>query len=117
MKNYNKIVVLSLLFLIIFSFSGCSIQKVEEEKGSVTPNLPKQDIKKTDIDSDGDGLFDNEEKEYGTDINRSDTDSDGLTDFEEVINWKTDPLVLDTDGDGYSDGQEVEGGYNPLGSG
>jgi hypothetical protein len=42
-----------------------------------------------------------------------DSDQDGLTDQEEKA-IGTDPLKADTDGDGYSDGKEVESGYNPL---
>lgn len=42
-----------------------------------------------------------------------DTDNDGLTDEDEII-YGTDPHNRDTDGDGYPDGEEVAGGYNPL---
>src|SRR4030042_1404389 len=42
-------------------------------------------------DSDQDGLSDDEEKAYGTDVNNR-----------------------DTDGDGYTDGVEVKSGYDPL---
>lgn len=42
-----------------------------------------------------------------------DSDQDGLTDQEEHM-IGTDPYNADTDGDGYSDGKEVESGYNPL---
>lgn len=42
-----------------------------------------------------------------------DSDQDGLTDQEEKM-IGTDPLNPDTDGDGYSDGEEVSSGYNPL---
>ncbi len=42
-----------------------------------------------------------------------DSDQDGLTDQEEHM-IGTDPYKADTDGDGYSDGKEVESGYNPL---
>ena len=42
-----------------------------------------------------------------------DSDQDGLTDQEERT-IGTDPGRADTDGDGYSDGKEVESGYNPL---
>ncbi|MFA6193421.1 MAG: hypothetical protein WC726_00960 [Parcubacteria group bacterium] len=42
-----------------------------------------------------------------------DSDQDGLTDQEEKA-IGTDSLKADTDGDGYSDGKEVESGYNPL---
>lgn len=43
------------------------------------------------LDSDQDGLSDDEEKAYGTDVNNR-----------------------DTDGDGYTDGVEVKSGYDPL---
>jgi hypothetical protein len=42
-----------------------------------------------------------------------DSDQDGLTDQEEKM-IGTDLSKADTDGDGYSDGKEVESGYNPL---
>lgn len=68
-------------------------------------------------DSDNDGLSDQEESTYGTDISLPDTDSDGLFDREEIKIYETDPLNPDTDGDGYLDGDEVKSGYNPLGPG
>ncbi len=43
----------------------------------------------------------------------TDTDSDGLTDAQEVL-YSTDPLNPDTDGDGVSDGDEVAQGTNPA---
>ncbi len=42
-----------------------------------------------------------------------DSDQDGLTNQEEKL-YGTDPYNPDTDGDGYSDGAEVKAGYNPL---
>lgn len=42
-----------------------------------------------------------------------DSDQDGLSNEEEKL-YGTDPTVKDTDGDGYSDGVEVESGYDPL---
>ena len=73
------------------------------------------DVVDGSIDSDGDGLIDAEEEcEYGTDVNDTDTDDDGLTDDEEV-DGGTDPAVDDTDGDGLTDGDEVnEYGSDPL---
>ena len=58
-------------------------------------------------DSDGDGLTDKFELEIGTDPNNPDTDSDGLSDGEEVLRRNTDPLNPDSDGDQLSDGAEV----------
>jgi hypothetical protein len=49
--------------------------------------------------------------------NGVDTDHDGLTDYEEVHVYHTNPLNPDTDGDGYLDGAEVKGGYDPNGPG
>lgn len=69
------------------------------------------------VDSDGDGLTDEEEARYGTSIRKPDTDNDGLFDREEVVVYKTNPLSADTDKDGYLDGAEVSGGYNPNGAG
>lgn len=42
-----------------------------------------------------------------------DTDGDGLSD-EQELQYYTDPANPDTDGDGYLDGIEVEKGYSPL---
>jgi len=68
------------------------------------------------IDTDGDGLTDEEELTLGTSINNTDSDQDGLFDYEEVRIYQTDPLNSDTDGDGYSDGIEINSGYNPKDS-
>jgi len=59
------------------------------------------------LDSDGDGLTDEEELKLGTDPHNPDTDGDGLTDGEEVKVYHTDPLNPDTDYDGLKDGDEV----------
>lgn len=59
------------------------------------------------VDTDGDGLTDDEERELGTDPNNPDTDGDGLSDGDEVHVYHTDPLNKDTDGDGLTDYEEV----------
>jgi len=69
------------------------------------------------IDKDGDGLDDTREAEIGTDPNNWDTDKDELSDGDEVIIWKTNPLNADSDGDTYFDGAEVKNGYSPTGLG
>ncbi len=82
---------------------------VNEVPASVRPT--PEDLKI--VDTDGDGLSDEEERNLGTDINSPDSDKDGLFDFEEVKVYGTNPLNPDTDGDGYQDGQELKAGYNP----
>lgn len=69
------------------------------------------------VDSDRDGLTDEEELALGTSPRSSDTDADGLSDRDEVQLWSTNPLNADTDGDGFMDGEEVDNGYNPRGAG
>jgi len=66
-------------------------QEVEEASKKVAEEKAKMEAEKPNIDTDQDGLTDEEEKELGTD-----------------------PKKKDTDGDGYSDGDEVAGGYDPL---
>lgn len=68
-------------------------------------------------DSDQDGLTDEEEVFYGTDIDLADTDGDELSDRDELKVWQTDPLNADSDADGYADGHEIKNGYNPKGAG
>ena len=66
-----------------------------------------------EVDSDSDGLSDYEELLAGTNANKADSDGDGLSDFAEVRTHKSNPLTTDTDGDGYSDGIEVARDGNP----
>lgn len=68
-------------------------------------------------DSDGDGLSNVEEKEYGTNPEMADSDMDGLYDREEIKIYKTNPLDSDSDMDGMKDGQEVRAKLNPRGPG
>ena len=85
----------------------------EEVGGALNENVNQPAF----IDSDHDGLTDEEEEALGTDPFESDSDNDGLFDREEVKVYETDPLNPDTDGDGYLDGDEIEAGYDPKGSG
>ena len=90
------------------------------------------------VDTDGDGLFDAEEADLGTDPSDPDSDDDGLADYSEVKSESgpcdplaadtdgdllgdadekalgTDCAVVDTDGDGFSDSEETSGGSDPL---
>jgi len=58
-----------------------------------------------------------EEIENKSEVNQEkDSDNDGLSD-EDEIKYGTDINNPDTDNDGYKDGDEVKDGYNPLGVG
>ncbi|MBF0452130.1 MAG: hypothetical protein HQK75_15620 [Candidatus Magnetomorum sp.] len=73
------------------------------------------------VDSDGDGLPDEQELKCSTDPLKIDTDDDGIIDGLEdrnhnciVDEGETDPTNPDTDGDGIKDGYEVSEKLDPL---
>lgn len=68
--------------------------------GSLAPPPP--------VDTDGDGLSDDMERELGTDPKSRDSDRDGIDDRTEIRLLRTDPLAADTDGDRLSDREEFE---------
>lgn len=68
----------------------------------------------TSTDSDSDGLDDKQENDDGSDPLDSDSDDDGLSDGDEVSTYATDPNNEDSDGDGYTDGEEITAGSDPL---
>lgn len=96
MKRFSRLLLLATLgFGISTSFVACGGSEPVEE----APPVP--------VDTDGDGITDEEELALGLDPNSADSDGDGLSDGDEINLYKTDPLNADTDGDGLSDGDEV----------
>lgn len=94
--------------------AGEVTQPVEEE-----PAVSEQPVGEEPqaVDTDKDGLTDEEEATLGTSPRSSDTDRDELYDYEEVNVYHTNPLSKDSDGDSYEDGVEITGGYDPNGPG
>jgi hypothetical protein len=98
--------------------SEATTTSLAEETPLSTPSSSELIVPEVvNVDTDGDGLNDQEETMLGTDITKVDSDGDELSDYEEVKTYLTNPLIVDTDGDTYSDGGEVKGGYNPNGTG
>jgi hypothetical protein len=60
----------------------------------------------TDVDTDGDGLNDHEENQYGSNPASADADDDNLSDMEEAA-LETDSNDADTDDDGADDGEDA----------
>jgi hypothetical protein len=69
------------------------------------------------VDTDGDGLTDDEERALGTDPTDPDSDDDGLSDGDEVNRYHTNPKAADTDGDGFDDNGEILAGSDPTSTG
>lgn len=84
-------------------------EAIREGCKSIISNIP--------LDTDSDGITDEQEMAYGTNTRLKDTDNDGLSDLDELSKYLTNPKKADTDGDGYSDGDEVKNGFNPSGEG
>lgn len=59
------------------------------------------------VDTDSDGIFDDDEATYGTSPTDDDSDDDGLKDGQEVFDYDTVPTDDDTDDDLVIDGDEV----------
>lgn len=105
--------------------SGHTLENIKSinPNGTILATIWKDGVQKMvlltpDSDTDGDGLPDAFENQYG--FNSfvknplgSDSDSDGLTDIEEFRN-ATHPRNPDTDSDGMKDGWEVSWGLLPL---
>ncbi len=67
-----------------------------------------------DEDFDGDTIKNGSEYLYGSDPTMSDSDTDGLSDEEEIFTYKTNPVIADTDSDKASDRWEVLNNFDPL---
>lgn len=96
---------------------GIEIIEPETETEDVVETVSEPPADVVPVDTDGDGLTDDEEAEIGSNPLLVDSDRDGLSDNQEVGVYRTDPTNPDTDGDGYDDGGEVDKGYNPNGPG
>ena len=112
------IVVASLVAVQIFAFNTSTVEDVSTpfevgtEIGGVPAigvvNVSANESEETEIekiDTDGDGLSDYQEKQIGTDPNNVDTDGDWISDKVEM-EIGTDPMKMDTDNDGIDDFNE-----------
>lgn len=102
---------------------GLSYDKVDSNEDGIIDKsvvydllLPEDLLADSDImymDSDEDGLSNSEELINKTNPFLNDTDGDLLSDRDEWYLHYTNPLQQDTDGDGLWDGTEIAAGFNP----
>ncbi len=92
---------------------GRSLSEEEVAQLFANPGEPIRTVGDA-IDSDGDGLTDQEELDLGTDPLIADTDGDLLDDGDEKDTHQTDPLKADTDDDGFTDPFELAEGSDPT---
>jgi len=56
---------------------------------------------------------DTSQEDYNKLLKNTDTDHDGLSDYDEIYTYKTSPYLDDTDSDSLSDKKETDNGTNP----
>jgi hypothetical protein len=98
------------IFFMTILFLGCGQDRAATEEAEALKSLGVLGVSiDYTTDSDGDGLSDYDETNlYGTDPNSADSDGDGLSDGEEINTYETNATNADTDGDGLNDGEEIK---------
>jgi outer membrane protein OmpA-like peptidoglycan-associated protein len=83
----------------------------ERKKPAPLPILNTKPVETVDlrrVDSDADGISDYDEiNTFKTNPALADSDGDNLSDYAEIMQYRTDPLKADSDGDGLTDYAEV----------
>ena len=104
---------------------GFTVQKGSADKGAynivVYEDIPFYDssnlvLEESEycLDFDKDGVVNYLESFFDLDIYKSDSDDDGISDYEDILLFMEEYLSHDTDGDGISDASELRNGLNPL---
>ena len=100
---------------------GGTMQSKDDADVGKSVDVDKDDRCAAGKDSDGDGLDNKCECEWGTDPTKTDSDGDGILDNKEDADQdcdldpgETDPRSKDTDGDGLDDKAEKNNGTDPL---
>ncbi len=135
-KRKFKLFLLVISGLFIFGVGYIFAQKYQNNDSS-----SQSSIFQSSLDSDDDGIIDDQERKLGTNPYLADSDTDGFTDKQEMdtkhdpnkaeskdlIDQDNDGLIgsdeekygtdqnsADTDFDGYADGEEIANGFDPT---
>lgn len=81
LSTWQKVVIVTIAILTLAVIAGGGVWVYITVTAPATQEAPI-----AGKDTDGDGLSDNEERNYGTDTKQKDTDGDGYSDFEEIKN-------------------------------
>lgn len=92
------IAVILVLFVLTMLAQFKSTFKSYESRIVGAPVLSPEEQQKNQIDA----------------LKKSDTDGDGLSDYDEINVYHTSPYIKDTDSDGIPDGEEIKRGTDPL---
>lgn len=106
-RDDENICISSVAFMVV-DYRFCDEMKDENYRFNC-----KMDIAGENNDPDRDGLSNNQERFYNTDPFKADSDSDILSDLDEINKYFTNPSLPDTDGDGHDDAEELKNGYSP----
>lgn len=98
------------LFLLLIILNSCD--KDSQELFNLIEQSENTDSNNSELDTDNDGVTDEDENKDGTDPTNADSDNDGVSDGEEKTD-STNPLIPDTDNDGVNDGDEKIDGTDP----
>lgn len=104
----NKSQKISVVVLIVFATLMIVVWAVEFKRGLTEPFAYKDDGQQQ-VDTSANNADTNNEAA----LKSKDTDSDGLSDWDELNIYKTSPYLEDSDSDGIKDGAEVKNGTDP----
>ncbi|MCX6793177.1 MAG: hypothetical protein NTY12_04075 [Candidatus Falkowbacteria bacterium] len=91
------------VLILVLWFFQLNNNIIDPLYGGLNPNKLKQEASQTSVLS---AVADNE-------LKNKDTDSDGLSDYDEINIYKTSAYLSDSDSDGISDMQEIKNGTDP----